>query len=252
MKQTPATEVGVQSYCFRHFKDNHQVADLTHQIGVKSIELCEIHADLSNPDKFDSALQVYKSAGISVVSIGVQTFTGDQQKERKWFQCAQAAGARHISAHFTVATFQTAMPLAVRLCEEFNIRIGIHCHGGYMFGGSPDVLEHLLKLGGPNIGINLDTAWCMQIGPNGDPIKWVREKFRGRIYGIHYKDFTFDRRAQWTDVVVGTGNLDLPNFVKALNETNFNGMAVLEYEGDIENPVPALKQCVEKIRAVAV
>ena len=155
--------------------------------------------------------------------------------------------SKHISAHFTAGTFHDAVPAAARLCEEFDIRIGIHCHGGYMFGGSPDVLDVLFKLGGPKIGINLDTAWCMQIGPNGNPIQWVRERFKGKIFGVHYKDFIFDRRGQWTDVVVGTGNLDLPGFVRALEETGFDGMAVIEYEADPENPVPALTDCVKKM-----
>jgi sugar phosphate isomerase/epimerase len=130
-----------------------------------------------------------------------------------------------------------------------NSTSGIHCHGGGMFGGSPDVLDHLLKIGGPQIGINLDTAWCMQIGPrHGNPIDWIRTRFPGRIYGVHYKDFIFDRNGQWHDVVIGEGNLDLKGVVKALEETNFNGMAVIEFEGDVENPVPALASCVRKIR----
>jgi sugar phosphate isomerase/epimerase len=251
MPISPARNFGVQSYCFRNTKDNTKVAELTKHIGVKTIELCAIHADFDNPDSFNRVLDIYRSAGVGVVSIGVQTFVGDIARERKWFQCAKAAGAKHISAHFTPGTFQDAVPAAARLCEEFDIKIGIHCHGGYMFGGSPDVLDLLCKLGGAKIGINLDTAWCMQIGPNGNPIEWVREKFKGKIFGVHYKDFVFDRRAQWTDVVVGTGNLDLPGFVKALEETGFDGMAVIEYEADPENPVPALTDCVKKMRALA-
>lgn len=245
-----ARDFGVQSYCFRNFKDNAKVAELTKKIGLSKIELCAVHVDFDNVDSFKRELEIYQKAGVEVVSIGVQTFVGDAGREKKWFQCAKAAGAKHISAHFTVSTFQDAVPKAARLCEEFGIRIGIHCHGGYMFGGSADVLEVLTKLGGPRIGINLDTAWCMQIGPYGDPIKWVREKFKGKIFGVHYKDFVFDRRAQWKDVVVGTGNLDLPAFVAALEETKFDGMAVIEYEADPENPVPALTKCVKKMRAL--
>jgi sugar phosphate isomerase/epimerase len=250
MAISAARDFGVQSYCFRNFKDNAKVAELTKMIGVKKIELCAIHVDFDDVDSFKRELEIYRKAGVEVVSIGVQTFVGDISRERKWFECAKAAGAKHISAHFTVSTFHEAVARAARLCEEFDIRIGIHCHGGYMFGGSPDVLEVLTKLGGPHIGINLDTAWCMQIGPNGDPIKWVREKFKGKIFGVHYKDFVFDRRAQWTDVVVGTGNLDLPAFVAALEETGFDGMAVIEYEADPDNPVPALTDCVKKMRAI--
>ena len=251
MTTSPARDFGVQSYCFRHFKDNALVADLTKKIGVKKIELCGIHADFDDVEAFKRVVDIYRKAGVEIVSLGVQLFLGDISRERKWFQCAQAAGARHISAHFTIPTFQIAVPAAAKLCDEFDIRIGIHCHGGYMFGGSPDVLDYLCKLGGPKIGLNLDTGWCMQIGPMGNPIQWVRERFKGRIFGVHYKDLVFDRRGQWTDVVVGTGNLDLPAFVKALEETNFDGMAVIEYEADVENPVPALTNCVAKMRGVA-
>lgn len=241
-------DFGVQSYCFRNFKDNRKVAELVKTIGVDKIELCGIHANFENVEEFRSVVGLYHSAGVKIVSIGVQTFTGDIAREKKWFECAKLAGAKHISAHFTVGTFQTAVPEAAKLAEQYDMRIGIHCHGGYMFGGSPDVLEHLLKLGGPRIGINLDTAWCMQIGPAGNPIQWAREKFKGRVYGVHYKDFTFDRRGMWTDVVVGAGNLDLANFVKALDETGFDGMAVIEYEADPQDPVPALKNCVQAMR----
>lgn len=246
-----ARDFGVQSYCFREFKDNRQVARFVRDIGLDKIEVCAVHADFDDPESFRKIVDVYGAQGVKIISIGVQTFVGDLARERKWFQCAKAAGAKHISAHFTVGTFTTAVPAIAKLAEEFGIRVGIHCHGGYMFGGSPDVLELLLKLGGPPIGINLDTAWCMQIGPDGDPIKWVRERFKGRIYGVHYKDFVFDRRARWSDVVVGTGNLDLPALVNALEETSFDGICAIEYEADADNPVPALTQCVKKMRSLS-
>lgn len=247
---TAATDFGVQSYCFRHFKDNADVAQKVQQIGLDKIEVCAIHADFNDVPAWKNIVKTYNNQGVSIISLGVQTFVGAPE-ERNWFECAAAAGAKHISAHFTVDSFTTAVPATAKLCEEFGIKIGIHCHGGYMFGGSPDVLLHLLDLGGPTIGVNIDTAWCMQIGPaRGNPVEWVTQKFPGRIHGVHYKDFTFDKNAQWNDVIVGTGNLDLPAFVTALNDTGFDGMAVIEYEADVENPVPALTRCVEQMKSV--
>lgn len=251
MAVSAAMNFGVQSYCFRDIKDNRHVAKLVRQIGVSSVELCEVHASFDKPNEFTEVVKIYQDAGVQIVSLGVQTFVG-AEKERNWFECLKIAGARHISAHFKVENFATVVPQVARLAQEYDVKVGIHCHGGYMFGGQPDVIRHLLDLGGQRIGVNIDTAWCMQIGPNqGQPVKWVRELFKGRIYGVHYKDFVFDRRGQWEDVIVGEGNLDLPEFVKALDETGFDGMAVIEYEGDPVNPVPALTQCVNKMRNLA-
>ena len=245
-----ARDFGVQSYCFRHFKQNTEVAQLVKKIGVEKIEVCAVHADFNDLADWKKIVQIYKDAGVEIVSIGVQTFTG-ADNERNWCECAAEAGAKHISAHFRVDSFTTAVPKTAALCDEYGIKIGIHCHGGYSFGGSLDVLSHLLEIGGPNIGVCIDTAWCMQIGPGqGNPVKWV-EKFGERVHGVHYKDFTFDRNAQWHDVIVGTGNLDLPAFVNALEANNFSGMAVIEYEADVENPVPALTECVIKMRSLA-
>jgi sugar phosphate isomerase/epimerase len=242
-------DFGVQSYCFRDFKDNTDVAKKVRQIGVDKIEICGVHADLSKPDAFKDVVKIYSDAGVSIISLGVQTFTGADSEEA-WFECAKIAGAKHISAHFRVDSYPTATKKTAALCRKYGMKVGIHCHGGYMFGGSPDVIEHLIGLGEGEIGLCIDTAWCMQIGPRqGDPVKWV-ERFAGKIYGIHYKDFTFDKKAMWTDVVVGTGNLDLPAFVAALRKANFDGMSVIEYEADPANPVPALTECVKSMRAL--
>jgi sugar phosphate isomerase/epimerase len=243
-------DFGVQSYCFREFKDNAVVAQKVRQIGVDKIEICGVHADFSKPEAFKDVVKIYNDAGISVISIGVQTFTGADAEE-DWFKCAQAAGAKHISAHFRIDSYETAVKKTAALCKKYGIKVGIHCHGGYMFGGSPDVIEHLIKLGDGQIGLCIDTAWCMQIGPHaGKPVEWAK-RFAGKIFGIHYKDFVFEKNAMWKDVVVGTGNLDLPAFVAALKANNFDGMSVIEYEADPKDPVPALTECVKQMRSVA-
>lgn len=246
--RSPALDFGVQSYCFRGVKDNAEVARLTRRIGVDTIELCGVHADFNDLDRWRDVVALYRDEGVRIVSIGVQTLTGDLEKERDWFECLTIAGAKHMAVHFQVDSFREAVPAAAALAEEFDVRLAIHCHGGYRFGGSPDVMEHLLTLGGPRIGVCLDTAWCMQIGPGqGNPVQWV-EKFAGRVYGLHYKDFLFEPDGAWRDVVVGRGNLDLPALLAALEKTGFDGYAVTEYEGDVDNPVPALTECVRAIR----
>jgi len=239
---------GVQSFCFRTFKNNADVAKKVRAIGLDMIEVCAVHADFDQPEPWKDTVEIYKNEGVSIISLGVQTFEGNDI-EKAWFECAAIAGARHISAHVKIESYMKALPKIRKWSREFGIRVGLHCHGGYMFGGQPDVIEHLLGLGGPELGLCIDTAWAMQIGPRlGNPVEWA-EKFAGRIYGTHLKDFTFAPNGKWTDVIVGTGTLDLPAYVKALQAGGFDGMAVIEYEGDVENPEPPLKRCVEAMRA---
>jgi sugar phosphate isomerase/epimerase len=245
-----ALDFGVQSYCFRDFKDNQDVASKVLEIGVNKIELCGVHADFHKPAAFKDVVKIYQDAGVSIVSIGVETLVGDPS-EREKFESAAAAGAKHMSVHFRVDTFPKAVEQAQKFSDEYGVRVGIHSHGGYMFGGQPDVLDHLVKIGAPQIGVCIDTAWCMQIGPHlGNPVEWVK-RYKGHIYGIHYKDFVFDRNGGWNDVIVGEGNLKLKEFVAALNNDGFDGMTVIEYEADAANPTPALKRCVEEMRKQA-
>jgi len=250
MSLTPARDFGVQSYCFRTTKDNAMLAKQVREIGVEKLEICGVHADFAKPEEFGAVVKTHTDAGVKIVSLGVQTFVGNTDVERKWFECAKIAGAKYISAHFSVDSFAMAVPSTAKLAEEYGIKVAIHLHGGYMFGGSADVIQHLLNIGGPTIGVNIDTAWAMQTGPyQGNPVEWAK-KFAGRIYGVHYKDFVFERNAKWNDVIVGTGNLDLPAFVKALEDGGFDGFAVIEYEADPENPVPALTECVKRMRSI--
>ena len=242
-------KIGVQSYCFKEFLDNEVVAKKVKEIGLDAIEICEVHADFNDLENWKDIVKIYQSHNISIVSIGVQTFVGND-KERQWFECAAAAGAKHISAHFKVNSFEKAIKKVKYWCDEYNIKVGIHCHGGYMFGGSPDVIDYILKIGGPQIGLCLDTGWAMQIGQeHGNPLDWV-VKYGDKIYGVHLKDFLFDKNAQWQDVIIGNGNLPLNKFIDALNNTGFCGISVLEYEGDPINPIQSLKECIENMKII--
>ena len=74
------------------------------------------------------------------------------------------------------------------------------------------------------------------------------EKFATRLYNLHYKDFTYNADRTYNDVPVGTGILDLPKLLQTLDKVGFAGISVLEFEGDPQNPVPALKKCVQQMQ----
>ncbi len=239
-----SNNLGVQSYCFRNFKP---IPDLIAQIkalGLTRTEVCGVHIDFNDDSKFDATLAQFRTAGIQISSIGVQTFRGDPAEER-WFEFARAAGCRMISMTFDLKALPAVIPTTEKLAEKYDMLLGIHNHGGYHWLGNLDMVTHILGNTGPRVGLCLDTAWAMQSGE--DPLKWA-EKLHAKLFGVHVKDFTFDRAGKWTDVIVGTGNLKLKELLSFATSAPKMAAITLEYEGDVSNPGPKLKECVAAVR----
>lgn len=242
------SDFGIQSYCFREFKENRTVARMVRELGLHKIEVCAVHADFDDLESWQSVVDLYREEGVEIISIGVQTFTG-AAREENWFACAAAAGAQHLSAHFDVGTFPQAIAKVRQWSRQYGVRVGLHNHGGYRFGGQPDSIQTILGLGGPEVGLCLDTAWCLQIGPrHGKPVEWV-QTYGKSLYALHFKDFRFAPNGDWEDTLIGEGNLDLPALLAALRKVGFTGLPILEYEADPADPMPALRECVARVAA---
>ncbi len=239
--------MAVQSYCFRGFEDNREVACLVRECGLSRIELCAKHVDFNDPSTWEDVLAIYAGAGVEIVSIGVQGFRADEAAARNSFAFCKKAGIRVISANFSPESVPEAYRIVESLATEYDVRLGIHNHGGRHWLGNAEMLASVFADTSPRIGLMLDTAWALDAGEN--PVAMVT-RFADRLVGLHIKDFTFDSARKPEDVVIGSGNLSLPDLKAALLGIGFMGIPILEYEGDVENPVPALKQCVEAWNAV--
>jgi inosose dehydratase len=238
-------ELGVQSYCFRAFKDNVRVAEMVRELDLDAIELCGIHVDFTDPSSFDDVVSIYEDAGIRIAAIGVQTMSNDPAVEECYFEFLQRAGCKFMSVDFAPGTTPEAYETASVMSEKFDVHLAIHNHGSRHWLGNSQMLEHVFSRTTARIGLCLDTAWALD--SREDPIA-MAETFGNRLYGLHIKDFVFDRAAAPEDVVVGTGNLDLAKLQETLTSIEFGGFVVLEYEGDVDNPVPALQACVTAVR----
>ena len=237
--------LGVQSWCFRTYKTNEEVIREIKACGANGVELCGVHADFKNPAIFADVIRTYRKGGVKILSIGVQGLVGNAKVEESFFKFVKLAGAKHMSVTFNMDALPKSFTVSDRLAAKYNIRLGIHNHGGYDWLGNMTALDYVFKRTSPRVGLCLDTAWAMQAGI--DPIKMV-EKFGPRLTGVHIKDFTFDTNGKVKDVVAGTGNLDLKALFKAMDKAKFKGFIVSEYEGDVENPTPAITKCIQRIR----
>ncbi len=239
-----AIEFGVQSYCFRKTKDNAQVAEKVKEIGLDAIEICRVQVDFNNPECFSDAIKAYQDAGVKIISTGVNSISGDE-KDRDLFEFVKAAGCKNMSVDFKLENLDAQLESAEALAEEYDIKLGIHNHGGYHWLGNATALDWVFSKTSKRIGLTLDTAWA--IDARQDPVAWV-EKYADRLYNVHFKDFTYNADRTHNDVPVGTGILDLEKLLAALDKIGFAGISVLEYEGDPDNPVPALEKCVSQMK----
>lgn len=239
-------ELGVKGFCFRGYADNATVAEKVKACGLERIDLSRPQVDFRRPELHEPAIAAYREAGVKIVGIGVVTLEGNDG-DRQYFEFCRKAGCRTISVNGDPATFQRALESAQRWAEQYDMTLAIHNHGGGHWLGNAQMLEHVLANAPDRVGLCLDTAWCIQAGE--DPLQWV-DRFAGRLFAVHYKDFTFDAHGKPSDVVVGRGALDLSGFAEKLNAIDFNGPAVIEYEADVDNPVPALTRCVQAMREV--
>jgi inosose dehydratase len=200
--------------------------------------------DFGDEASFDKIIDIYRQNGLAIPSIGVQYLCGDVPSETRYFEFARKAGAKVISVLFGVDSVPGSYRTAEKLAEKYDVTLAIHNHGGRHWLGSIEMLRHVFAHTSERIGLCLDTAWALDSGE--DPLA-MAEVFSARLYSLHIKDFIFDRARQPVDVVVGQGNLQLGKLLALLRQIHFDGPAILEYEGDVDNPMPAIQACVAAV-----
>ena len=236
--------IAIQSWCYRTPPLPDFFAQLKNT-GVTATELCGVHANFADPSTFASTIDQSQKAGVKIVAIGVEKMTGDVAKDRPRFEFCKQAGVKNMSITFAPEAMFDALRNVEKLADEYDIKLGIHNHGGYDWLGNTTILQYVFSKTSSCIGLCLDTAWAIDAKQN--PVEMV-EKFADRLYGVHVKDFIYDRGRNPADVIIGTGNLDLPKLMGVLKKSNFDGPLVIEYEGDVEDPVPALTKCVGELK----
>lgn len=241
MKADLGATLGIQSWCFRGFKSHEAVIKALKECGVSRLEISGAHYEPAKETDHKAIVDLYKKGGVTISAYGVCGISSDEAKSRANFDFAKAAGNKVLNVAFGNGGLQ----MADRLAKEYGIKAAIHNHGRQDKDGALWRIEEHLANSSPNVGLCLDTAWMLDSGE--DPIA-VAKKFKDRLYAVHVKDFVFKPNGKPEDVVVGTGNLDLKGLLAFLVEIDFGGVFTLEYEGDINDPVPATRKCVEAIR----
>ena len=229
--------LGIQLYSLREFS----VEDALKQakdIGFTHVEFYGSMLPLnSTPEKIAAVKKQVADLGLTISAHGVNPFSKDAAANRKWFEFAKAVGIPCISADPDPDSFASLNELV----KEFDIRVAIHNHGPtHRYNKAIDVLRAIEKHD-PRIGACADLGHYIRSGEK--PTEVIR-LLKGRLYGIHLKDFA-EMQDKTKGVILGKGHLDCNAVVDALLAVDFpaNGAFSLEYEENPKDPIADIKEC---------
>jgi sugar phosphate isomerase/epimerase len=229
--------LGIQLYSLRGYPVDEALRH-AREIGFRFVEFYPGMYPLnSTPEQIAAMNKKLADLGLTISAHGVNGFGADAAANRKVFEFAKAAGIRILGADPAPEAFTSLDELV----KEFDIRIAIHNHGPkHRYNKVLDVLKAIEKHD-ERIGACADLGHFIRSGEN--PVEVIR-LLKGRLYGIHLKDFQ-DQQEKTKGVILGKGHLDVPAVFAALEQVNFpaDGALSLEYEENPKDPLADIREC---------
>jgi sugar phosphate isomerase/epimerase len=234
--------LGVQLYSLRGYKVDEALGH-ARDLGFKIVEFYSGMYPLdSDAAAIDAMKKKLAGLGLTISAHGVNRFTKDAAANRKIFEFAKAAGIRTLGADPDPDSFASLDDLV----KEFDIRVAIHNHGPtHRYNKAIDVLQAVEKHD-PRIGACADLGHYLRSGER--PVEVIR-LLKGRLYGIHLKDFA-EMQDKTKGVILGKGHINVPAVMAALVAADFpaDGALSIEYEESPQNPLADIKACEQAAR----
>lgn len=234
--------LGIQLYSLRGYKVNEALVHAK-ALGFTHVEFYGgMFATNSTAEQIAAVKKQVSDLGLTISAHGVNGFSKNADANRAIFEFAKNAGIGTLSADPDPDSFASLDELV----KEYDIKIAIHNHGPkHRYNKALDVL-HAIEGHDERIGACADLGHYIRSGEQ--PVDVIR-LLKGRLYGIHLKDFAaMEDRAK--GVILGKGHLDCLDVFKALKDVNFpaDGALSLEYEENESNPLDDIRQCVAVAR----
>lgn len=236
----PATDyqLGIQLYSLRGFDID---AALKHaaELGFSQVEFYSgMLATNASDEEIEATKKKVADLGMSISAHGVNRFTKDAKANRALFVFAKKLGIKTLTADPDPESFASLNDLV----KEFDIRIAIHNHGPrHRYNKAADVLSAIEGFD-ERIGACADLGHYIRSGQK--PTEVIR-LLKGRLYGIHLKDFA-EMKNKTEGVILGKGHMDVLGTFQALKMVGFpnDGAISLEYEENPKDPIDDIRQCV--------
>ena len=236
--------IGVKTYSFREIKDNAACAKAIRDCAGSTADISGTHVNYDAPETWGKIVSDYKDNGVVISGLGVVMAKPDEAFNKRFFEFAKLANIPLVSFSCAPEEWEKTVAIMEKFSDEYAIPTAIHNHGGYNWLGNSTIMKYVFGKCSKRVGLCLDTAWCIHT-ENENPVQWM-ELFGDRMYGIHFKDFTWNRNGKHVDSIVGEGALDLPATIEKFKEMEHIISAVVEYEGP--DAVECTRKSIENIR----
>ncbi len=242
-KPVSELKLGVASYTLRAFTQE-QALDMTVRCGVHRITFKSMHLPLdSDQATMEATLALCKEKGVTLYGAGVINLRTKEEVDQA-FDYARAAKLIMIIGD----PGYDMLEYIEGKVKKYDIKLAIHNHGPgdhQLYPSAVDAYEKI-KYMDKRMGVCLDIGHTKRI--NRDPVADLKTCF-DRVFDIHVKDVTAANEAGET-AIIGRGVIDMVSFLKAVVELNYTGTLALEYEADMEDPLPGMMESLGYVKGV--
>ena len=236
-------KLGIQLYSLRGYKLDEALKHAS-ELGFEQVEF---YGGMFSTDASDEEIAATKKKvedlGMSISAHGVNKLTKDADSNRSIFEFAKKLGIPCITADPDLDSFDNLDDLV----KEFDIRVAIHNHGPrHRYNKAIDVLR-VIEGHDERIGACADLGHYIRSGQSAPE---VIRLLKGRLYGIHLKDFA-EMQDKTQGVILGKGHLNVEEVFSSLQLAGFpaNGALSLEYEENPKDPLADIRECVTVAKA---
>jgi len=228
--------LGVASYSLRNFPRDRAI-EMVKALGTPYVNLKSVHLPFElSPEQLAAARREIEAAGLVIVGGGVITFDEDTDPGvEKYFAYAKAAGMPLIAIH----TDPKLLSRIERFAKQYDIKVAIHNHGpeDKNFPSPYDALKHIRNMD-RRVGLCIDIGHTVRTGT--DVVRAIADA-GPRLLDMHAKDLR-DLTAKASQCIVGQGAIPIAAIFEQLETVGYPGYVNLEYEIDVDDPLPGMKQ----------
>jgi len=228
--------LGVASYSLRNFS-REKAIEMVKALGTPYVNFKSVHLPFElSATELGEARREIEAAGLQIVGGGVISFDQDSDPDvEKYFAYARAAGMPLITAHAAPAL----LPRIERFAKQYDIKVAFHNHGPED-KNFPSPYDALKRVGSMDrrMGLCIDIGHTVRTGT--DVVRAIADA-GPRLLDMHAKDLR-DLTAKGSQCIVGEGAIPIAAILEQLETIGYRGYVNLEYEIDVDDPLPGMKQ----------